>query len=188
MSMFNLQPIYLLFQKKEKELQVLIGNLQLDQVKSPELFELNVNRIKKSIILTPLSISEPLIISHRQEDRNISPHYNNPMRSGNSILVSLQYLCSGSIELFNYSPSTYTFSTSSTRIFQPDYGSQISIEVEVPQLDKEIVLARAHRMMETTLSHINQVNPEAKNWSEGIIPTVDRLTQEKQKEILDFYK
>jgi hypothetical protein len=84
-------------------------------------------------------------------------------------------------ELFSFSPDNLTIAGSDTRVNQPDYSNKIVIEVDVEQLDKEVVLSKARSAMNTTRSLINQVNPQAQQWSVGKEPVIDDALQKEKR-------
>jgi hypothetical protein len=178
-----------LFEEKRKQLQQLVGNLQLKDVKEDAAFQTTTQRVKSQLQLTPISFEEPVIKTHRQEQKSHGATFDNPRPHQKTVdIVTVDFPFTGSTELFNYSPSGHSISSSDTKVYQPGYGRTITLEVEVPQLDREAVIAKAKGMMQTTFSLINQANPHAEQWSLQMDGQIEAALQEKRTELLNFYR
>lgn len=183
----QLKSSHYLFQEKEGLLKERINNLQPNDVKDAN-FDKTLSRIKKEVLLTPVSFSEPKILDHRTEQRQMPGNYQNPFSHNKQITtVSVDFPFEGSEELFRYAPNGYRFGGSSTRVYQPDYGNSITIDVEVDQLDKDLVLSKARQQMDTTFSLIKQINPSVESWSNTKEPQIEAALKNKKSELGNFY-
>ena len=188
LSPMQLQMISYLFQAKEQQLNDTLGNLKPNDLTDSN-FEQTLSRIKKSILLTPVTFEEPKILDHRSEERQMQGNYQNPFSHHRQVITAtVQFPFEGSAELFEYMPDGFAFGGSSTRVYQPDYGNSITIDVEVDSLDKELVLSKARKQMDTTFSLIKQINPTAENWSKTKEPQIDSKLKTKKEELDNFYK
>lgn len=174
-----------LFIEKERELKRIIGDLQLIQVKSDSAFDATLNRIKNSILLSPVIIGEPKITGNRQITKQVPPNYQN-MWGGpqNRNVISISFPFTGSEELFNHRAGGQSLAMN--RIYLPSYRS-IDIEVELKDLDKSAALSMATAEIATTRELINQNNPVVENWSIKMIPIIEQMAANKRKELIDFY-
>lgn len=177
-----------LFLSKEKQLNTMVGNLQVKDVKNDSDYNTAVAKIKKEILLTPVSFQDPEIKGHRTGERSVGASYEYPWpRTKSFLIVTVNFSFTGSSELFQFAPNSLTFSSTDTGVYQPDYNNVITVSVQVNELDKDQVKSRAREMMSTTFSLINQINPFADQWSLTKGPLIDELLRQKRKEILDFY-
>ena len=173
--------------KKEQELNRELGSLRINDVKEDGAFKSTTARIKNLVRLTPVDFGEPVIKNHRSEIKKLSATYNNPWPHEKEVItVAVDFPFTGSPELFSFSPNGMTYGSSDTRVYQPD-GNNISIEVEVEQLNKDVTLSKARSAMKTTFSLINQINPQAAQWSLTQEPLIDAELLKKRKELVDFY-
>lgn len=174
-----------LFQHRERQVRDAIGNLSINDVKQDSKFQATVNRIKSQAILSPATIGEPVIEANRQEIRKVSPNYQMMFGGEQAIqIVTVRFPVTGSRELFEYRANGGSLTIAN--IYTPDYDS-ISLDVEVPVLDKEQVLAVATREISTTRALIAQNNPQAEAWSQRISIQIDSMTDAKRRELLNFY-
>lgn len=184
----QLRSIFHLFQEKDQTRKDIIGNLKPSDVKDDSRFTQTCERIKKEILLVPVTFGEPELGDYSSEERQMPGNYQNPFPHKRQVTtVKVRFPFVGSPELFSHSPNGYSFGGSSTRIYQPDFDNSINIEVEVDKLDKELVLARAKQMMDTTFSLISQIKTQAEDWSKSTVSIVDSALQEKRDELIKFY-
>jgi hypothetical protein len=174
-----------LFQLRERELRALIGNLQLEMVRDDKRFEATIGNIKEQILLTPATIGEASIHGNRQEARQVRPNYQMMWGGQQDInIVTVNFSVSGSDELFEYRASGSQLTV--TSVYTPDYGS-ISIDIEVPVLDKAQALAKANEEIKTTRTLIEQNNPVVQAWSQRMSQQIESMATQKRKELMDFY-
>jgi hypothetical protein len=174
-----------LFQARERELKELIGNLQIDEVREDKRFKAKVAEIKAQVLLKPVTIGQPKIEGNRQETRKVPPNYQMMWGGQQAVnIVTVSFPITGSSDLFEYRASGASLTMSN--IYAPEYNS-ITLDIEVPALDKAQVLATANKELETTRSLILQNNPIAEVWSERIDQKTDTMAAEKRKELMDFY-
>lgn len=178
-----------LLSEQEKECKNTINNLQLKDVKEEEKFKETVAKIKQQFSLTPVTISPPVIKSNRSESRSEAPNYHNLFGGNRTIqIVQVNFDFSGSPKLFQYSPNEFKYGGgSNNRVFQPDYGSTIRLEIEHPSLDKEAIIQKAKSSMECTNSLIKGNNIQIKNWNERFQITIEEMCNAKRKELIDLY-
>lgn len=177
-----------LFSSKHKELNNLIGNLTLNDVKKNTQFTRTTKRIKDAILLKPVTFREPKITGNYQMEKTVPPNYQNMWGGKRQInVITVEFQFDGSPELFNYSPNNISFGSSSNlRVYQP-YGNSISVKIELQKLDKNAVLSSAKAQMEMTFGVINGNNTQAQQWSNSIEPTIDSMLAAKRKELIDLY-
>ena len=182
----QLKPISYLFQAKDQNLKDILGNLKPNDVKDTNLSN-TLNRIKKDVLLTPVTFGDPKILDHSSEERQMQGNFQNPFPHCRQVITArVEFPFEGSSELFSYMPDGYAFGGSSTRVYQPDYGT-ITIDVEVDQLDKDLMLSKARQQMDTTSSLIKQINPSAENWSKTKEPQIESALKSKKEELDSFY-
>ena len=178
------QFIMQLFVAKTNDLQEILNNLKIDEVKEDKAFKRTSERIKNAILLVPVRLQDPKIINHRSEMMNLDP-YIYPMGGQRQITIAeVQYPFEGSTELFHYRPDSVSFSDPT--VYLP-VGNSIIIEVATERLEKEPVLLQAHRQFGLTKSIISAVNIQVENWLKNMESQIDEKLQLKRQEILDFY-
>lgn len=179
-----------LFDAKRKELSQLIGNLTIDEVKEDEKFQATVKRIKNAILLEPVLFEEPKIVGNYQSEKTVPPN-SIEMWGGTRVVnvISVEFKFKGSTELFKYSPNGLSFGSSSNmRVYQPDFGNFITVEVELPNLDKKAALGSAIAKMEMTYEVIRGNNMQAEQQLNASIENViESMANDRRKELLDFY-
>ena len=187
-SPYQLQINSELFSDKQRELNSLVGNLSLNDVKDDEQFIRSTKKIKDAILLRPVTFHDPKITNNYQIEKTFQASYQD-MWGGKKLvnIITVEFSFDGSPELFNYSPNNLSYSSSSNmRVYQP-YGNAISVEVELFTLEKERALSEARKQMEMTFGVINGNNLQAQQWSNSIEQNIDHLLAIKRKELLDLY-
>jgi hypothetical protein len=188
LSAFELRINSELFLNKQKELNQLVGNLKLNEVKEDTQFAITNQRIKDAIILKSVTFQEPKIIDHSQLERNFPPSYHDLMGGRRQVnVVTVEFKFDGSPELFNYIPGNITIG-GNTRVYQPDYGKVITVDVELPTLDKALALNSAKEQMKTTFDIIQGNNNQVQQWNSTMETTIERALASKRKELVDLYK
>ncbi len=184
----QLRSLSYLTQEKEQELKEIVGNLKPNDLDDSH-FDHTLERIKGQVLLNPVTFDDPKIRDHRTEDRQMQGNAINPFPHRKQItIVDVEFPFEGSEELFSHSPNGYSFGGSGTRVYQPDYGNSITIEVEVDNLDKDLVLSRARQQMDTTFSLIKQINPSVESWSRTKESQIESMLKNKKDELDNFYK
>ncbi len=174
-----------LFIEREKELKELIGNLQIENVNNDQAYNNTLDRIKRQILLNSVSFEEPKISGHYQETRQVQQSSHNLFGGAQQVFViTIDFSFSGSEELFDVYPNNTTVPMG--RIYQP-VGHNVSVEVTIPQLDKEKAISEAKSLMSTTFTIINANSTQAENWSKAKEPLIESMLQEQSKKLLDFY-
>lgn len=165
-----------LFIEKKKTLKRMIGNLQIDNVKSDTRFASTVNSIKQAVLLKPVTIGEPRITGNHQKERQVSAHYQN-MWGGSQMVnvITVEFSYTGSSELFSYRVSNQSLTVD--RIYNPFYNT---IEVKVSQLDKNQALSEAKNKLATTKQLIQQNNSVVEQWSANMENRIQTLAEEKR--------
>ncbi|NLZ46133.1 MAG: hypothetical protein GX896_05525 [Clostridiales bacterium] len=177
-----------LFSIRENELKHLVGNLKPNDVKDDVQFTHTTARIKNNVLLKPVTFQDPKITNHSQVEKNYPPDFQNLFGGKRMInIISVEFQFDGSSELFNYSPNNLSFGSSSNmRVYQP-YGNSITVDVELPDLDKNKAISAAKAQMEMTFGVINGNNTQAIQWNMSIESSIDSMLIAKRKELLDFY-
>lgn len=184
----NLQFIDFLFQERKKTLNELVAALQINDVKEDVCFVKTVERIKKQILLTPVTFGEPTISDQYETTRDVPPNSQQMWGGQQKVFnVTVDFPFTGSNELFENAPNNVSYGGSSMRVYQPGYNS-VPIEVQITQLDKKIALSEAKRMMETTINMIAKSNPQVTQWNTSIEPVIDGMLNKKREELINFYK
>jgi hypothetical protein len=187
LSTFELRINSELFESKRRDLNQLVGNLKLNEVKEDAQFASTTQRIKDAILLRPVTFQEPKIADHSQIEKNFPPSYQNMFGGRRQVnVITVEFNFDGSPELFNYVPSSFSISGNS-RVHQPDYGNTITVDVELPTLDKTLALNSAKDQMKTTFDIIQGNNSQAQQWSTSMEPTIESALATKRKELLDLY-
>jgi hypothetical protein len=187
LSTFELRINSELFESKRRELNHLVGNLKLNDVKEDADFDRTTKRIKNAIILKPVTFQEPKIADHSQIEKDFPPSYQNMFGGRRQVnMITVEFKFDGSPELFNYAPSSYSISGNS-RVHQPDYGNSITVDVELPTLDKTLALNSAKDQMKTTFDIIQGNNNQVKQWTISMETTIETVLAAKRKELLDLY-
>jgi hypothetical protein len=103
-----------LFSSKQKELDQIVGNLKLNDVKANDKFARTTLRVKSTILLRPVTFQEPTITDHYQTERELSPDFHNLMGGKRSVnVVTIKFKFDGSPELFGYSPNGLSLGSTS---------------------------------------------------------------------------
>jgi hypothetical protein len=115
----------------------------------------------------------------------VLPNYQHLLGSVRTInIVTVRVPVIGSHELLEYRVTGEPLSMAS--ISTPNGGS-ISMELQVPALDKEQVLTQAMRELQATKALIALNNPQAEARSRRTGAQIDKLAAQKRKELMAFY-
>lgn len=184
-STMQLHTLDILFMEKNRELKDTIGNLQINEVKTDAAFNATVSRIKRNILLTPVTIGEPKITGNNQITKQVPANYQNFLGgTQNMHVITVSFPCTGSEELFNYRINGGSLPMKN--IYLPSYKS-ISIEVQLKELDKAAALSMAKSEMATTIELISQNNSPAEQWSATTAVLIQQMAEKKRQELIDFY-
>lgn len=183
-STMELSIITDLFQEKEKELKNIVGNLQLDEVKTDEDIRTTAREIENRLLLEPVTIGSAKIVGHRSEQKDMPRSFHNPMGGPQTInTITVEFPCSGSKELFNHRGHG---ALSIGRIYPPS-GDRILVEVTLQQLDKDTALAQANAEIKITKELISMNNPEVDAWAISMKDRIKKAVEHKAKEVRDLY-
>lgn len=178
------QFIHELFTAKQNELQHILNNLKINDVKEGKAFEKTKEQIKQQIMIQPVRFQDPRITDHRSELQPI-PEYINPFGGQRRVtIVEVEFPFEGSEELFGYRPDQLTYSDPT--VYLP-VGKSIKVEVLLERLEKEAALREANRQFNLTKNIISTVNTEAENWSKNVEKQIDTLLDAKRQELIEFY-
>ena len=174
-----------LYQQKQRELKQLAGNLQINDVKEDNRFEVTVKRIKQELLPVPITFGEPKLEGHYQTTRNVPPNYQNMWGGSQEVfIVTVSFPFTGSGELLSYTP--HGVQVPLGHIYQ-SYGSTIDIEVELTKLDKAEALAKANENMKTTFAFAAANSQQVGQWAATFKLLIDSTLAARRKELLDFY-
>ncbi|ULQ50966.1 hypothetical protein [Flavihumibacter fluvii] len=182
----QLPSIFNLFESRQKLFDIAIKNLQLKHVKEEIDFENTKAQIKEQYLLQPIMLGDPIINSHRTQNKQYGTSARGGDRIEEVITVEVEVPLTGHAELLGYIPNGFSFSSSDTSIFQPT-GNSIKLEIDVLSLDKEKVLEKTNNALKTTRSLIRQSNPSIEKWSADQEKIIEELLTKKRIEIMKFY-
>lgn len=180
------QLIMELFRSKHNELQDIINNLKINDVKEDKTFIRTKERIKNQILLQPVRFQEPRVSDHRSELRKMVPNYIDPFGGQRQVTIAeVEFPFEGSEELFGYRPDSVSYSDPT--VYLP-IGGSVKVEIIIERLDKEAVLLQANREMSLTKNLINDINSQTENWSKSMDRQIDDMLDAKRKELIKFYQ
>lgn len=186
LSTFELGINSQLFESRRRELNQLVGDLKLSEVKEDPQFARTTKRVKDAILLRPVTFQEPRIVDNSQVEKNFPPSYQNLFGGRRLVnVVTVEFKFEGSPELFNYMPSN--ISIGGTRVYQPGSGKVITVEVELSILDKALALNNAKEQMKTTFDIIDANNGQAQQWSASMESVIESALAAKRKELIYLY-
>jgi hypothetical protein len=175
-----------LFRQKSQQLRELAAGLQLEDAKDENRFLTIVENIKRQVLLIPVEIGEPTVLTHEEIIKNVGPSFQNPM-PGKRIMyqITLTIPFTGSPELFNAKPEGVSLPIG--RMYQPE-GANLEVIVELPQLNREQALSGAQRELRDTRAVIEANKEPVTKWSAGMESTIEHTLANKRAEILSFYQ
>ena len=98
---------------KHDELDQLISNLKISDVENENVLNRTLNRIKDQILIRKVEFQEPKIKDNSSIIKDIKPHYDNPFGGRSQVyIVNVEIQFEGSLDLFNYCPNGYRFTSS----------------------------------------------------------------------------
>ena len=178
------QFIFELFRLKDRELQEILNNLKIEDVKEEKAFLRTKEKVKAQIIVNPIHFKEPKISNHRSELRNIDP-YINPLGGQRQVTIAeVEFSFDGSPELFGYRPESVSYSDPT--VYLP-VGKSVKVDVLTERLEKAAVLLQSNQQMRLTFDLINSINTQVESWSKGMEQQIDDRLQIKRKELIEFY-
>lgn len=182
-STFSLSPIVVLLREKESKINSLINNLKIGDVREDENFNDTTNRIKQTILLTPVTIGEPKYIDHEYEERPLNMTEQLLGRSKDHYIYTISFQFTGSDELFNYVPDGFSVSSSDHGVIMP-YSRQITVKVDLPVLDTQRAIAVANDYLSLTKQLIEGNNITVSNWTTGVEQTINERLKQKREELI----
>lgn len=175
-----------LFHERKKELDRLISNLKIEQVKEDSVFENTVKNIKSKILLTAVTLGEPSVKGHTplEKPRNsFQIELLGGAKQGNVIQVEFPF--TGSKEMFAYMPENVSIPMGT--VYQPSFNSLVVDVTLYGELNKDRAIGEANAEMNSTFAIVDGNNTQATQWSERQEPIIDSMAAQKRKELLDFY-
>lgn len=159
-----------LMKDKEKEILSIISTINYSDIDSVEKFQKVTELALSKLRLKKVTLGNPKIISHRVKEKEIPRNALNPFGGKwKGIEVDVEIPIEGSQELLEYHPNGYHFGNEYSGIFQPEYGSCLSINVESTTFEKHEILQKVEQLMTMTKQFIYANNNRVDHFNDLII-------------------
>ncbi len=175
-----------LLRQKELTIDSLINNLRIADVKDDVVFQNTVNRIKRSVLLQPVAFGEPAFVDHSYESRQLSFQQQMSGLSPHLYTHTVSVPFTGNNELFSYAPDNYSFSSSDRGIILP-YSNEITIYVNLAELNPEEALSQARRDLDMTFRLVEINNTSLKAWSTTVENRIDQQLSQKREQLINLF-
>ena len=180
----NLEPLSTLLANRSSTLKRTISNLKKEDLEKDSALRSTIDSLKKNTLLNEVVFKEPKIENHEIIPKK---YPNNPEYRGaviNEYHVTVVFPFKGSEELFYHIGEGERFASGT--IYEP-IGSNVTIGVNVRELDKGQVFSSAREKMKPTFDIIKINNSKIKDWNEKTNTMIEELLTEQRKKVIDFY-
>ncbi len=186
-SPYNLTPISELKKERESKINTLINNLKIVDVNDDTKFAETSKRIKNSILLTPIVFGDPKFIDHEFEE--ISLTMQQQLIGGvnrNHYYHQVSFPFTGDRELFSYQPESFLYSSSDRGLILP-YTNNLTVYVDLPELNPNRAILEARILLEMTMRFVNSNNTSIQSWSVVIGQRIDEQLRVKREELKKIF-
>lgn len=167
-----------------------IKSLKHDDLKTENGFDVALKKLHQKVDLKPVLFSEPEIVNHRIEEKQIAANYYSPM-GGNiqTNIITVKVGFSGSYELFKYRPNGFEYRTSVEPVVYQPSENAIYLDIEHANLgDREGVLKEVERHMNVTYSTILSNNKYIGGLSAELKSSVTQKLTKYKEDLDNLYK
>jgi len=183
----HLTPITELMRKKESEINTLINNLKIENVKDDIIFSKTREKIIETIVPKLVEFGEPKFIDYEYEEKK--PSMNQQLvgiYNANHYYHEISFPFSGDIELFNYLPESFSFTSSDRGVIIPD-SQEVRVYVDLPEISPEKAIKNAKALFYLTKKIVTGNNESIAKWSKSIENRIDKQLESKRKELRSIF-
>lgn len=175
--------------KREREFKIdsLINNLKLADVEKDEVFNKNVERIKKSITLQPVEIGAGRVADHEFEQKEMTMQMQLLGAPASFYHHEVVFPVTGALELFSHTPEQgFSFSSSDHGLILPN-GNQLTVYASLTTLENERAISAADQLLSLTKQFVNNNNAVVTPWNTAIEARIDQQAQAKRTELIEKF-
>lgn len=186
-SPYSLTPISELKRDRESKINILINNLKISEVKDDAKFIETSKRIKNSILLTLIEFGEPKFFDYEFEEIALS--LQQQLIGGvnrNHYYHKVSFPFTGDRELFSFQPETFSYSSSDRGLIIP-YSNNLTVTVDLPELNPDRAISEAKSLLSLTMQFININNASLQSWSLVTSQRIDEQLRVKREELIKIF-
>lgn len=186
-SPYSLTPISELKIERESKINTLINNLKIGEVKDEAKFIETSERIKNSILLTPIVFGEPKFIDHEFEE--IALTMQQQLIGGmsrNHYYHRVSFPFTGDREIFSYQPESFSYSSSDKGLIIP-HSNNLTVNVDLPELNPDRAVSEGKNMLSMTMQFVSGNNASLQSWTVVVSQTIDEQLRVKREELIKIF-
>lgn len=176
----------ILFHERESKVVTFLNSLQPSDIKTEEKYNSKIDQLRSSILLKPASVGPGKFYRSEFVTRSLTMQQKFSGMLASYYNHEIIFPCLGSSELFNYVPDGFPTYSSEHGLILPQ-GSQITVYVDLPQLENERAISSATDLLSVTKRLIESNNAEAEVWNIKVRAKIDELAAAKYKELTDKF-
>jgi hypothetical protein len=175
--------------ERGSKIRVLVNQLKFPDVEKDEDFEKSKQKIKNAILLTPVAMGVPVFKDYEYEERNIrvEQRFFDGQPSRDNYIHEISFPFTGSQELFNYSPSSYSTRSSDHGLIKPSTSNSVTVYVELNEISPDSAISQAHSLIRLTNEFVEGNSKEVKTWNTAIEKHIDDVMEAKQNELFRIF-
>lgn len=178
-----------IFNSRAQQLPTLVNNLKLKDVEEDEAFEKTKKRIKDTILIKPIVLSEAKFIDFEYKQKEVRMEqrfFGNP--SSDNYIHEIRIPFEGDRELFVHSFNGMSYSSSDHGVIKPQSSSYATVYAELSELSPEKAISSAESLFKLT-KYIGESNSKlAENWNAAMEQQIDQKLEAKRDELFRIFK
>lgn len=167
----------------------LVNQLKFPNVEKDEDFEKSKQKIKDSILLTPVTIGTPIFKDYEYEERTVRPEQlffgNAPSRD--NYIHEVTFPFTGSQELFDYCPGSFSTMSSDHGLIKPSTSKSITVYVELNEISPDTAISQSQNLIRLTKEFVEGNSREVKLWNTAIEKQIDEVMENKRNELFRIF-
>lgn len=175
-----------LLKVRESQINSLINNLKVDDVKDDGKFQNTASRIKKAIIPSPIVIGEGKFVDHEYEEIPLTFQQQVSGGNKNHFHHEISFPFTGSNELLKHRPNNYSYSTSDRGVIMPG-SSALTVYVDLPELNPDKAVMQARTFLSMTIQFATENNTTLKSWADLIEKQIDDQLGKKRNQLIKLF-
>lgn len=173
--------------QREANINLLIKNLEIGDVKDDTKFAQTATRIKNSVLLKKVVIGEPKCVDHEYEQRPLSMQQQLIDCISDHYIHEIEFPFTGDTELFDHTPeSGFSYSSSDHGLILPNYN-KLTVYVDLQKLNPSSAIAEARNLLSMTMQFVNANNASVDNWTINVSQRIDQQLQQKREELIKLF-
>ena len=186
-SHYNIPSLSQLTSQRIQSISPLINKLKFKEVEEDKIFEETKQRIKKAVLLVPLTIEEPVFEDYDYEEIPLKFEqqiFGNVSKDHYYHTVTYKY--TGDKELFMHTPDNFSYYSSDHGVIEPSRNT-IKVIVDLQEINPEKSKDEANKLFRLT-KNIGETNSSTiKPWNIAVEKRIDEELEAKRNELFKIF-